>query len=591
MLNKKSLKTMNKLVSILATLIVLTCLSMHGYAQQDEQSDDGNLSDQQVTVVTTYTPVINDAFRLESLPKIVDTFFVEPSFKYDIFSKMQPTILHPTPLQAAKLQGEPKDHLDNGYAKLAVGSKLNLNAELYYMNTRNSSTNWGVIGKHQSAQGTIRISDEITYPDSYVFDGRVFAGYDVSNLGAFVKKMYSHTTLNADINFGSSQHFFYGYTPANLTINPLLLPNDRDDFIDGNHRQRYSVLSVNTGAKSRFPQINKINYDVGLSYDLWFDANQNLEHTIDFTADLHRKIKKEMVGLSTELMIIPAKYLDPSLMYLDLSPYLKHNSENFKLKLGLKTKMQFLKDSTDFHFYPDIHIEHNIADVILPYASFTGNLMENSMRELTRVNPYINDTLAVSPANVKQNICVGIKGRISDAVQFNFNGQYHKVDNQHFFVTDYSAMLQNRFDVVYSDIEMFKAYAELNFEFGEKMKLRLHGMYNYYTWLKDIDEAWQVPVFRSGLYAEYQVLPQLKVHAQAFVDGKRIAGVNLPGDTQWNSVDMDPIIDVNLGADYQISNQLNAFVALNNLAGQNYEIWHQYPVYGFHFLGGIKYGF
>jgi len=565
---------MNKLFLILATASILTLVSMPGYAQQDEQSDEGNLSNQQVTVVTTYTPVINDAFRIESLPKIVDTFFVEPNFKYDIFSKMQPTVLHPTPLQAAKLQGESKDHLENGYAKLAIGSKFNLNAELYYMNTRNSSTNWGVIGKHQSAQGKIKISDD-----------RVFAGYDVSNIGAFVKKMYSQTTLNADVNFGSAQHFFYGYTPTNLTLNPLLHPDDKDDFIDGNHRQRYSVLSVNTAAKSRYPQINKINYQVGLSYDLWFDANQNLEHTIDFTADLHRKIKKELVGLSTELVLIPAKYLDPSLMYLDVSPYLKHNSDNFKLKLGLKTKMQFLKDSSDFHFYPDVHIEHNIADVILPYASFTGNLQENTMMELTRVNPYINDTMAVSPANIKQNICVGIKGRLSDAVQFNINGQYHKVDDQHFFVTDYNSPLQNRFNVVYSDVEMFKAYAELNFEFGEKMKLRLYGLYNHYTWLKDIDEAWQVPVFRSGLYAEYQVLPQLNVHAQAFVDGKRIARVNFPCDPQWRAV------DVNFGADYQISNQLSAFFSLNNLACQNYEIWYQYPVYGFHFLAGIKYGF
>ena len=145
--------------------------------------------------------------------------------------------------------------------------------------------------------------------------------------------------------------------------------------------------------------------------------------------------------------------------------------------------------------------------------------------------------------------------------------------------------------MVYSDVEMFKAYAELNFEFGEKMKLRLYGLYNHYTWLKDIDEAWQVPVFRSGLYAEYQVLPQLNVHAQAFVDGKRIARVNFPCDPQWRAVDMDPVIDVNFGADYQISNQLSAFFSLNNLACQNYEIWYQYPVYGFHFLAGIKYGF
>lgn len=573
---------MNKYrVKLLSVLSFVLIIPFSGIAQNDDEATDENLSNQQVTVVTTYTPVINDAYRMEQLPQIVDTFKAEPKFTYDIFSKLQPTVLHPTPLQAAKLEGEPKDHLDNGYAKLAIGSKLTLNADLYYMNTRNSSTNWGVVGKHLSSQGKLKNPK----------DERVYAGYDQSSIGAFVKKMYAYTTLTGDFNFKSSQHFFYGFNPVNLSMDTLLIPDDREDFIDGNFRQRYSVMSISAGASSHFPQIKKINFDVGLKYDLWFDANKNLEHNLDLQANFNRKIKKEIVGVNTQLLLIPAKYLDPSLMYIDLSPYLKHNTENFKLKLGLKTKMQFLKDSSDFHFYPDVEIQHNIADVILPYAKFSGNLMANSMLRLTEVNPYINDTMMVSPSNIKQNICVGIKGRISDEVQFNINGQYNKVDDQHFFVTDFTSPLQNRFNVVYSDVEMFKAYAELNFEFGDKLNVRLHGLYNHYTWLKDIDYAWHVPVFRSGLYASYKVLPQLNVHAQAFVDGKRYAAVQLTDPTSEGFAEMDPVIDVNLGADYQISSQLSAFVQLNNLAGQNYEIWYQYPVYGFHFMGGIKYGF
>lgn len=150
--------------------------------------------------------------------------------------------------------------------------------------------------------------------------------------------------------------------------------------------------------------------------------------------------------------------------------------------------------------------------------------------------------------------------------------------------------LQNRFNVVYSDVEMFKAYAELDFKI-KNLELRLHGIYNYYTWLKDIDKAWHVPSFHSGLYAGYQVNPQLKVHAEAFVEGNRYAGLNVIGANSWTAVKMDPVIDVNLGAEYVVNSQFSGFVQLNNLAGQNYQIWYQYPVYGFHFMGGIKYSF
>jgi hypothetical protein len=578
MLNKKYLKIMNNTVLKYSIMTISLSMLMMTTLAQSENDTDTDLSNQQVNVTTTYTPVIDDAFRMESLPTIVDTLEINPTFKYDIVSKLQPTNLYPAPLQAAKLEGEPQDHLDNGYAKLGIGSKLNLNAEIYYMSTRNSSTNWGVYGKHQSAQGKIKNT----------LDKNVFAGYDDSEIGAFTKKMYTNTHAKAEINFRSNQHFFYGFNPINIAMDSLMIPNDREDFIQGNFRQRYSVLSTKAEAESRFPQIDKINYKIAFNYDLWLDRNKNTEHNIDFNADLNRKIKKELIGLNSRLLMIPAKYLHPSMMFVELLPYFKHDADKFKINLGLKTKMQFAGDSTEFHFYPNVHIQHNIANVLLPYASFTGNLQENTMLALTQINPYINDTSFVLPTNIKQHICVGLKGRISDRMQYNFNGQYIKTDNQYFFVTDLSSTLKNRYNVAYSNTEMFKAYAELHFEI-DKFVVRAHGNYNHFTWIEKLEHAYHIPTFSTGLYAEYSVFPQLKVHTQAFVEGKRHAGFYDLGTDAWENI--EPIFDVNIGAEYTISKQLNAYLQINNIVRQNYQIWYQYPVYGTHFIGGIKYSF
>jgi hypothetical protein len=569
---------MNKIIPVILLSGIISLLFSHPVFSQTEETD-GNLSNQQVTVLTQYTPIITDAFRMESLPQIIDTVKINPDFTYSIYSSLQPTIFHPAALQAAKLEGEQKDHLDKGYAKLSLGNKLMLDGEIYYMNTRDKDFNWGISGKHFSSQGKIKNS----------LDNRVYSGINMNKIGAFGKKMHTNTVLTGSLDFSSNQYFFYGYNPNNLATNNALLPDDREDFIDSEEFQRYSVLSLRTNAKSRFPQVNKINYDVSFNYDLWLDANKNNEQTIDLSVKLKRKIKSEYVGLNTQLLLLPAKYLDPSLMYLELSPYMKHNSKNFKVKLGLKTKAQFAGDETDFHFYPDIQIEHNIADVLLPYASFSGNLNENSMLNLTRINPFIVDTLTVNPANTKQNICVGMKGRISDELQFNINGQYQKTDNQHFFVNDFTSTLQNRFNVVYSDIELYKFYAELDFDFKQNLEIRLYGTYNHYSWLKSIDHPWHIPAFKSGLYTAYNVTPQLKIHIETYVEGNRYALV--PTETTGVSVKMDAIIDVNIGAEYQINNQVSAFIQFNNIACKNYEIWYQYKVYGFHVLGGIKYGF
>ena len=46
-------------------------------------------------------------------------------------------------------------------------------------------------------------------------------------------------------------------------------------------------------------------------------------------------------------------------------------------------------------------------------------------------------------------------------------------------------------------------------------------------------------------------------------------------------------VDLSLGGEYKLTNKINAFADLNNIFGDKYQRWHNYPVYGICVLAGL----
>lgn len=556
---------------VLLAFIISTSLSPV-IAQQD--STESGISNQTVTVITEYTPEINDASRLESLPEIQDTINIQPEFDYHIFSIPFRAEFNPVKLNAAELKPEPQQALDHGYAKLAIGNYLSLMGQVYYNTVRDDERSTGISLNHYSTHGNIKNAS----------DQKIYSGYNSTALRAYGQRFFTKTTVSGDVAFESNTHYFYGYNPdleiALLDIDAL--PRDKQEFIDLEMQQRFSIFSAKVGAKSRYETDRHMNYDINLDYNYWQDIHANTEHKIKMSAHLNKSIRRELVGAEALLYFLPASYLDPSHMLLDLSPYVAHSDKRFKLHLGLHTEGEFRADSVNYHFYPDVHIQHNIANILLPYAKFTGDLSPNPMQNLTRINPYMADTIFVKPTNLKQNIVVGLKGRFSSSIQYHVNGKYQKYENMHFFCPDSSSLLDNRFKVIYSDVELFNLYGELIIKILKDYKLKLKANYYNYSYLSNLTHAYYRPDYDITASASAQITPQLDLGMDAFIIGKRWA---------QSGITLDPIIDVNLNARYTFANGLGAFLGLNNILGKNYEIWYQYPVHGFQLMGGISYSF
>ncbi|MDP3432428.1 MAG: hypothetical protein Q8T04_05620, partial [Bacteroidota bacterium] len=179
---------------------------------------------------------------------------------------------------------------------------------------------------------------------------------------------------------------------------------------------------------------------------------------------------------------------------------------------------------------------------------------------------------------------------------------YSKVKNQHFYMLygrdllNLSATgprsLNNTFDWVYDDLKVLKLSAEVMHSVSENFSLRLLG--NYYSYeLETIEKAWQMPDFDVTFSGIYKPTEQLKFTADIFVVGKRTALVSEPLSSLASSktVEMDPIIDLNAGVEYQFNNSLNFFVRLNNFGFQKYEQWLGYTNKSFNWMAGISYTF
>ncbi len=215
-------------------------------------------------------------------------------------------------------------------------------------------------------------------------------------------------------------------------------------------------------------------------------------------------------------------------------------------------------------------------------------------------------------SNYKYIVSGGFKGKLSSKTNYVADASYSVVEDQHFYFTDGMNIfkpsskppswprLNNTFVWVYDDVNILKLSGEVLHSVSDNFSLHLLG--NYYSYdLKAQKKAWLMPDFDVTISGVYKPTDQLRFSADVFVVGKRTALISDFDSSMLLSssiaapslseVQMDPIIDLNVGVEYQFSDKLNLFVHLNNFGFQKYEQWLGYAHKGFNCMAGLSYSF
>jgi hypothetical protein len=539
--------------------------------------------DEEITVVAPYQPVVSDAFKINVAPRIPDEKLEKPQFNYSILSReyrVEPML---EPITPASIQGESISKLYRNYIKAGFGNYGTPYIDFHANKLRSKKNSFGVRAKHISSSGKIK---DYAYP-----------GNSNTEIGAYGKKFMPNHTLSADIYYRRKGVHFYGFRPDEFP--DLELENKEI-------RQVYNNVGMRADLSSNYFSDRKVNHVLGLGYSFLGDRYEAQESNIRFDAGLDLKTEffsfseREKLGidLGVDYYLTADSIRTHNSGIIRIAPYYSFGFDQYYFKIGLTAAIESDSVSSG-HFYPVVRAEVKvIEDYLITYAGLYGELKKNSLHSLSEENPFINATLEKRFTNNKISQYGGLKGRISKNFDYNISFMNSTIRNMAFYVNDTASALgeglNNQFTVVYDDVKYTRLLAEFGYHYRDRLKVMLRGQYNDY-FLDNEDEAWHKPGLEVSLGANYNMQDKIYVRAELFTRGKMYAKVYeydvMSGEMKTTSEELKAMVDLNLGFEYRYSRVLSAFLDLNNLLGQRYYHWYNYPSFRFNMMLGVTYSF
>ena len=586
---------MKRRYSILIFFLALMLFA--GNTQLMAQKDSTKLR-QEVEVTKAYQPTISDAVKINDIPVIKADQTETPTFDYSIYSKPVFSTFNPTPVEAAKMVGDPKADMGNGLLKLGIGNYLTPYGEFFFNSKPDKKSNFGMHFKHLSSNGKIKLlnDDKVKAPESE----------NVAEI--FGKKFFRNSTLNGSLAFDRKAYTYYGYSGDLLSddLKESMIPYFQD-------KQNYSRGTAKISLKSETLSMYDFNYDFGVKYHYLVSKTGQTENQTVISGDMGKKFGSTFGKLNASIInysvdsiwnVSKMEYARKSQVLIHVNPSAKWAGDRASLLVGLNTSLVSDDgDKLDVLIWPKVKAEWSPVERVLTlFAGVDGHLDHNSYSAIAAENPYVDPYHDVKNTNYNYIVSGGFKGKLSSNTNYVAESSYSKISDQHFYIlygrdvfnpsADGSSQLNNTFDVLYDDLNLLKLSAEVMHSLGDNFSLHLAG--NYYSYdLNQLQEAWQMPEYDFTFSAAYKPTGQLKFTTDIFLIGNRKALVSEhPLSSAFSKVvEMDPIIDLNAGVEYQFSEKLNFFFRLNNFGFQKYEQWLGYTNKGFNGMAGISYRF
>ncbi|MCB2220523.1 MAG: hypothetical protein KQI35_09020 [Bacteroidetes bacterium] len=538
---------------------------------------------EEITVVAPYQPEVSDAFKINVSPRIPEEKLVKPEFSYEMLTKSLHTQAQLDPIVPARIEGESVSKLYKNYIKAGIGNYSTPYIEFFANKLRSRKNAFGVHLKHISSSGKIK---DYAYP-----------GNSHSELDFYGKKFFNKHTFSADVFLKRDGYHFYGYRPDDFPELDL----DKSDI-----KQHYTLIGLSTSLESNYTNKRSINQKIDLGYYFLFDKLESTEHNIDFSLGIDRKMEffsfsdMEKLGINAGVdYYINGDGLLPTHNsgIIKIHPYYSLKFDQYHFYAGVNTSIQ--SDSvSSVHVYPELQIEVKVVeDYLITYAGIKGYMEKNSLRSLSDENPFIISYLPKKFTNHKSIQYGGLKGRVTKYLDYNVSFMNFTTSDMPLFVNDTVSILgeglNNQFTVVYDRVKHTRLLAEFGFHYKDKFNAKLSGQYHNY-FLDNEDKAWHKPGLEIKLSADYTMQEKIMLRVELFNRSSMYARLfeeDVNGNTIVKAEKIKGMTDLNLGVEYRYSNALSGFVNFNNILGQRYYEWYQYPSYRFNLLMGVTYSF
>ncbi len=524
----------------------------------------------EVRVVKPYSPTLSGAEKIELLPSMDEQIdFTIPEISYQLYPKRYESQFRVEPIKAARMVKMPLHRLYKSQLTLGFGNYLTPLAELNINQLRSRNGTFGVHLKHHSMNGKVKLDNDLKVP----------AGFNENELDIYGSRFLKNSAFDYGAGASYNSYVHYGVDPELDTV------LNREDAVEP-----YFTAEGKLGIHSMHADSFHVNYKASLEYHYFTHKFEQAEHGARLELDLDKKLR--VLDLAGEFGgVWLGHYPDWDTLVGNqtifwFNPSVSKGTTQWRFTAGVNIYGRVNNEIFKPHLYPRAMFQfHMVKEVIVPYFGVDGYLETNSYRQVVEENPYIVPSLAVRPTSHKMIGYLGLKGHISDAVSYNLKASYSIIDDAYFYVNDNSDPLMNQFRVVYDDVTLGTLHGELTVEPNDSWKVFLQG--NYYSYITMVNEEhpWNKPEFDISLQARYNMGDKIILNAGIYTIGSRYyENYNLALEET-----LPLTFDLNLGMEYRYSKLLSFWVRFNNMTGQSYYLYNQYPSYKFRAMLGFSY--
>ena len=590
---------MNKLItiSVLASVLVLGGIVTTVHAQSTTKDD--SLGGETVIIIREFEPVIKNAKKINSQPVIKTVNKKNQEFNYDLVTQNNSYTFVPDTIKAVKIKGEPLNKLYHAYAKAGVGNYLNTLGELHINSLRSRDLNWGLDVHHLGSNGGIK---DIPYN-----------GFSKQNVDLYGKKMLKHHVVDAGFMYDREQVYLYGYNP-NLVY-------QSESIVKDDIQQNFSQFKVHAGLQSFITDSNEWNYTVGLDYyNLNVKRTSTTENNFVLTTEFTKYYGNEKGFLYLDIDYNKPKldtgYMDniTPISPVSLTQYkantlvkpgvdVRFTGDKWRLTAGFKMALES-GNSTNFYIFPNAEFKFNVVrNLIVPYLGVTGGIQRTSINTLRQQNPFISGNPNLLNERTPYDAYLGIRGVYSANISYTISGGYKQVKDMALFVSTEPIItspptityFENVYHPVYDNVNIAYVKAQVSYQKEDKWNLLWRFTYNSYETEFEV-EAWNLPDVTSDLTLRYNLQDKIIAKTSISFISTRYSKTDYSQGAELLSANvygrkLNPIFDFNLGAEYRFTKKLSAFIDINNILSQNYEVYGNYKVQGINVMGGVTYSF
>ena len=554
-------------------IVLFTAIMLH--AQNQTRSIQGH--NEQVTIVSSFDPSINQATKINSSPQEMQFSIDKPQFSFEAFKIDQPTQITLNPIKPVVINADKRTVLTKNSFIAGVGSLFSPYLDFF----------------HSSGQ-----------KNDYRFDAHLYHLSSFKNIADYSPSPESNTKINIDyakflknhiidagIDYSLKTNRYYGFKPDDFTITP------NEDRL----KQMYNLARINVGLSSNYTNNRKLAHEINLDAYYYFDKYNTNEINVNLNFDVHKNfdvsdmLDYQELGISGEVSYYQNtdSLNSTNNILVAVTPYFDGNYGIFNFHIGLNFNL-LNTNKTNFYFYPIVNLSVNLVpDLFTVFIGVDGDVQKQSFLMLSELNPWVSSTI---PTDWDHSFkaYAGFRGNIVHRVNYSIQASWQKFNNMFFYynVPDDTiiniALPFNKFSVLHDGGSVFGISGEITYAASDKVNVLFGAKYNSYS-LDSLDSPYHKPTSEIKLGVSFLATQKVRIWFETYYYGKRTA-LNLSTIPE-SQVDLDAFIDLNLGVDYRLKDDFSVFLSLTNILNQHYQRYYNYPVQGIQVMGGIMYKF